>query len=254
MVKTQMEIIEKSYRWSGYLEKRKETKAIVLHHAAAKTCSPEDIHRIHLMNGWAGIGYHFYVAKDGSVFRGRPLWSKGAHVSGNNSSTVGICFEGNFEKEDMQPKQQAAGGKIVGYLKSIYPQAQVKMHKDYNKTACPGKNFPFKNIASADVPITETSEIVDSLFKRGIMTNVELWMEKCVYDSNAYYLAQKICNKTKNVSQRKTPLESVNDIVWELSERKIITDKELWLRLFKEDTDLYWLGFKAANRTANKEG
>jgi hypothetical protein len=34
----------------------------------------------------------------------------------------------------------------------------------------------------------------------------------------------------------------------------IITDKNLWLNLFKEDEDLYWLGFKAANKTANREG
>lgn len=249
-----MEIIERNYRWSGYLQKREKTKTIVLHHAAASICSPDDIHRIHLLNGWAGIGYHFFVRKDGSVTRGRPLWSIGAHVSGNNSLSVGICFEGNFEKENMSQKQLEGGKNLLSYLKGIYPGIDIKLHRELNATACPGKNFPFKEMLCVKAEICETSEIVKELSKRNIMTNPELWRDKCVSDSNSYHLARKICNMTVNCDKRKAELKSVNDIVWELSHRGIITDKNLWLRLFKEDEDLYWLGFKAANKTANREG
>lgn len=42
-------------------------------------------------------------------------------------------------------------------------------------------------------------------------------------------------------------LESVNDIVWELANRGIIGNKELWLKKLAEDTDAYWLARKAAN-------
>jgi len=248
-----MEIIEKKYRWSGYLEKRGETESIVLHHAAASICSPDDIHRIHLLNGWAGIGYHFFVRKDGSVTRGRPLWSVGAHVSGNNSSSVGICFEGNFEKESMQQNQLDAGKKLLGYLKGIYPKIHIKLHRELNATACPGKNFPFDEMIYVKAEICETSEIVKELSKRNIMTNTELWNEKCVSDSNSYHLARKICNMTQDCDERKEKLKSVNDIVWELWHRGIITDKNLWLNIFRDDKDLYWLGFKAANKTANME-
>lgn len=249
-----MEIIEKNYKWSGYLEKRSKTNVIVLHHAAAQNCSPDDIHRIHLLNGWAGIGYHFFVRKDGSVTRGRPLWSVGAHVSGKNSLSIGICFEGNFEKEDMPQKQLEAGKKLLRFLKGIYPETDIKLHKDLNATACPGKNFPFEEMICVKSEICETSEIVKELSKRSIMTNTELWLNKCVSDSNSYHLARKICNMTANCEKRKSELKSVNDIVWELCHRGIITDKNLWLHLFKEDEDLYWLGFKAANKTVNTEG
>lgn len=249
-----MEIIERNYRWSGYLQKREETKLIVLHHAAATNCSPDDIHRIHLLNGWAGIGYHFFVRKDGSVTRGRPLWSIGAHVSGNNLASVGICFEGNFEKENMPPKQIEGGKKLLSYLKGIYPVTDIKLHRELNATACPGKNFPFEEMLCVKAELCETSEIVNELSKRNIMTNPELWREKCVSDSNSYHLARKICNMTVNCDKRKAELKSVNDIVWELCHRGIITDKNLWLNLFKDDEDLYWLGFKAANKTANREG
>lgn len=42
-------------------------------------------------------------------------------------------------------------------------------------------------------------------------------------------------------------LESVNDIVWELAHRGIITNKELWLSKLETDTDAYWLARKCAN-------
>lgn len=42
-------------------------------------------------------------------------------------------------------------------------------------------------------------------------------------------------------------LTTVNDIVWELSHRGIITNKELWLSKLEADTDAYWLARKCAN-------
>lgn len=39
-------------------------------------------------------------------------------------------------------------------------------------------------------------------------------------------------------------LTSVNDIVWELANRGIITDKKLWLDKLQNDTNAYWLARK----------
>lgn len=50
-------------------------------------------------NGWAGIGYHFVIRKDGTIERGRPLSVVGAHAQGDNLHTIGICMARNFEKE-----------------------------------------------------------------------------------------------------------------------------------------------------------
>lgn len=47
---------------------------------------------------------------------------------------------------------------------------------------------------------------------------------------------------------KRTPeLVSVNDIVWELAERKIITDKNLWLEKLTADANAYWLARKCVN-------
>lgn len=42
-------------------------------------------------------------------------------------------------------------------------------------------------------------------------------------------------------------LTTVNDIVWELAERGIITNKTLWLKKLEEDTNSYWLARKTVN-------
>ena len=49
----------------GSMSRRSATKRIILHHAEASNCTVQDIHRWHLNNGWSGIGYHFFVRKDG---------------------------------------------------------------------------------------------------------------------------------------------------------------------------------------------
>jgi len=244
-----VKIIKKSYAWNGTLSPRSETGHIILHHAAAIKCSADDIHRIHISNGWTGIGYHFYIRKDGSVYEGRPIAAKGAHTEGFNSKSIGICFEGNFEKEKMPIEQMNAGRELVLYLKRLYPFATVGKHSDFNSTVCPGKNFPFDEVSSGITLFKNVADIVEELEKRGIMTNIPLWKSKCSTDANAYNLAEKICNKTKMSEKRKPSLESINDVVWELWHRGIIEERNLWLSLMEKDKDLYWLGFKAANYT-----
>ena len=54
-------------------------------------------------------------------------------------------------------------------------------------------------------------------------------------------------NKFKEALCSKSELETINDIVWELSHRGIISNKELWIKKLSEDTNVYWLARKAAN-------
>lgn len=137
--------------------KRTSTTAIVLHHAEANGCTVQDIHRWHLGNGWAGIGYHFYVRKDGSVYQGRPIDWIGAHAgasSGYNKKSVGICFEGKYDSTDksMPAAQLKAGQELVSYVKSKYPTIkEIKKHSECTATSCPGKYFPFAEIAKGSI-------------------------------------------------------------------------------------------------------
>lgn len=130
------------------LTRRSVTRRIILHHAAAVTCTAQQIHQWHLANGWAGIGYHFFVRKDGRIYRGRPEDTVGAHAGNNNYDSIGICFEGSFDREQMNEVQRTAGAELVAYLKQKYGITTVQRHSDVNATGCPGGNFPFEAIAN----------------------------------------------------------------------------------------------------------
>lgn len=109
-----------------------------------------EIDRWHKANGWSGIGYHFFVDRDGTVADGRPLERIGAHVQGHNTGTIGIClagghgsaksdqFSANFTQE-----QDKALRKLVTDLRKQYPSIKiVSGHNQYASKACPGFYVP----------------------------------------------------------------------------------------------------------------
>ena len=150
-----MKINDVTYKWNGALSKRRSTTRIILHHAAASKCTAQQIHSWHLANGWVGIGYHFFVRKDGSIYRGRPEDTVGAHARNNNYDSIGVCFEGNFMTETMGDAQRKAGQELVAYLEDKYGITKVQKHSDVNATGCPGTHFPFKEVSegvAADKP------------------------------------------------------------------------------------------------------
>lgn len=144
-----MNIIETNLQFKD-MSTRKATQRIILHHADAKNCSAEDIHRWHLNNGWSGAGYHFLVRKDGKVYRLRPEDKVGAHAYGANYNSLGICFEGDYMEEDMPETQKEAGKELVAYLKNKYNITTVQRHRDVCATSCPGDKFPFNEIANSE--------------------------------------------------------------------------------------------------------
>lgn len=167
-----MDIAKHNWQWAHGLAARVGTVAIVIHHAAAKTASPEDVHRWHLHNGWAGIGYHLYIRKDGSVHEGRPLWASGAHTLNYNATTLGICCEGDYDEETVMPAAQLkALREVLAYLKGMYPGAEIKCHRDYNSTACPGKWFPigealnYKTVPDSGTEQKEEDDMAEPVYK-----------------------------------------------------------------------------------------
>ncbi len=63
------------------LAHRPVTNMIIIHHigGTSREVSAAEVHQWHLQNGWAGIGYHFLVHKDGPSEAGRPIDTEGAH-------------------------------------------------------------------------------------------------------------------------------------------------------------------------------
>lgn len=141
-----MKIQEESYDWAWQPERRKQTRDLILHHCGGSGLTAQAIHRLHRNNGWAGIGYHYYIRKDGTVVRGRPEDRVGTHTAYHNADSIGVCFEGNFETDTMGTAQFRAGADLLRDLRARYPSAALHCHRDYNATACPGTNFPFDQL------------------------------------------------------------------------------------------------------------
>ncbi len=172
-----MKIIDVSLKWAKGLSVRKRTDAIVLHHAAGNG-GIYDIHNMHIkQNGWIGIGYHFYVRKDGSIYRGRPIEKMGAHAEGFNDSTIGVCFEGNFEKERMSDYQKEAGRFLIAHIRESYGKMlPIKRHSDLSATACPGKHFPFDDIGNVSEDDTVTKMFDDGIISLANVPNWEVFL------------------------------------------------------------------------------
>ena len=185
-----MNIKEESYHWNGKPGTRSTTTALILHHAAAVTCTAQDVHRWHLANGWCGIGYHFLVRKDGSVYRGRPENWIGAHAKNSNSFSIGICFEGNYESETAMPAAQLkAGQELIAYLKGKYGSLRLLKHKDVNATSCPGRFFPWnemtgeeKTTTSTEIPESNPYAVPTSNLQRGSKGDGVRWVQWMLID------------------------------------------------------------------------
>ena len=126
---------------------RTETDLIVIHHVGEtnRDVSAAEIHQWHLANGWAGIGYHYVIRKDGTIERGRPRETIGAHAQGFNYRSIGINIVGDFENFKPTQEQIESTSQLAAELSIIYdltPTAQsVVGHKDLMSTDCPGKNL-----------------------------------------------------------------------------------------------------------------
>lgn len=132
-------------------EVRPSTEMIVIHHAGFpdgdKDSSAEEIHKFHQeVNGWAGIGYHYVIRKDGRIEQGRRPQMVGAHSYHHNKNSVGICVAGNFEVAKIKSAQMDSLKLLTAWLCQRYKLNPMKDgvivgHRDLNDTSCPGKNL-----------------------------------------------------------------------------------------------------------------
>ena len=91
--------------------------------------------------GWACIGYHFVIARDGTVYEARPLKYQGAHATGdNNIGNIGICLLGNFDNRPIPSAQRKALEDAITRLRKQYHIANKDLygHRDFKITDCPG--------------------------------------------------------------------------------------------------------------------
>lgn len=142
----------------------KNPTKIVIHHPAARW-TVQRTHEYHISIEYNGIGYNYYVQQNGEAFYGRSTANQeyqGAHALGRNHDTIGVCAEGNFEIEYMQPIQYNKLLEVVVFLckKHNLTEKDVVGHKELpgQNTACPGKNFDLNKFrADVKAKLNQTS-------------------------------------------------------------------------------------------------
>lgn len=73
------------------------------------------------------IGYHYVVDILGQLHSGRAEAEVGAHVTGSNARSLGVCMVGTSRFNGQQWRTLAV---LVAALKQRYPRATVKGHRD----------------------------------------------------------------------------------------------------------------------------
>jgi N-acetyl-anhydromuramyl-L-alanine amidase AmpD len=95
---------------------------------------------------WPGIGYHFYITSDGTIYQTNRLetvcYFAGSNVQ-YNPLGVCICFAGNFTAEVPTPAQLISGGKLLAFLMQELhlPMENIRGHKEFVVTQSPGNQW-----------------------------------------------------------------------------------------------------------------
>lgn len=130
---------------------------IIVHCSATpegKDYTLDTIRQWHRQRGFSDIGYHYVIHPDGTVEEGRDVNIAGAHCSGHNSKSIGICYIGgmtadNKKAKDTRTEEQRTNLKaLLMAMRKLYPTAKIHGHRDFAAKACPSFDATeeYKNI------------------------------------------------------------------------------------------------------------
>jgi N-acetylmuramoyl-L-alanine amidase len=97
--------------------------------------------------GWADVGYHFFIKKDGTIQKGRPIESQPAAQKNNNYMTIAICLSG---EEHFTHSQKRALSRLCEEINSAHKDMTFHGHCEVDKgKTCP--NFNYKKTLGLDL-------------------------------------------------------------------------------------------------------
>lgn len=137
---------DKTWTKLGIPANKRTINEIIVHCSATaegKDFTTAQIKQWHLARGFSDIGYHWVIYRDGSVHPGRDESKIGAHCTGHNSYSIGVCYIGGCATDGITPKdtrtdaQKTALVKLLKELKLRHPKATIHGHREYANKACP---------------------------------------------------------------------------------------------------------------------
>lgn len=118
---------------------------IIIHCSATppdRDIGAEEIRRWHLGRGWADIGYHYVIRRDGTLESGRDEDRIGAHTKGYNHGSLGVCLVGGVTTSgdplyNFTEAQMVCLKALVIRLVDRHPGATVHGHNEFSAKSCP---------------------------------------------------------------------------------------------------------------------
>ncbi len=132
--------------WNKLVPNSRTINEIIVHCSATaegKDFTVSDIKKWHLARGFSDIGYHYVIYRDGSINKGRDESKIGAHCTGHNSHSIGVCYIGGCAKDGKTPKDTRTDAQkksllvLLRELKTKYPKATIHGHREFANKACP---------------------------------------------------------------------------------------------------------------------
>lgn len=133
-----MKIIQSNINFNGNKAGGNNPKEIIVHHSEHSTANVYDIDRWHKDKGWCGIGYQYFIDKQGNIYTGRPEDWTGAHCIDHNTKSIGICLQGRLQTEKVTDAQYKALLWLIQDIRNRRGNMPVYGHKELNSTDCPG--------------------------------------------------------------------------------------------------------------------
>ena len=111
---------------------------IVIHCSATKeneTLTEIELEKSHRQRGLNGIGYHYYIRRDGNIKSTRSVRKPGAHAQGHNLDSIAICYEGGLNRRGLPKDTRTQWQKhsMIVLLKTLlidYPDCHICGHRD----------------------------------------------------------------------------------------------------------------------------
>ncbi len=146
-----------------YQNRTEPIRKIVIHHTdTPKNFTVEQIARYHVYgtspykDPWPGIGYHYVIAPDGTIYWTQRHETRSYHVGAANNYCLGVSLIGRFLIKDYDgttqppedqlptPAQMDAAARLVAWLMTAVNVPDIENvvgHKEVGQTMCPGDQW-----------------------------------------------------------------------------------------------------------------
>lgn len=170
---------------------------------------------------WIDIPYHFMIDLKGNIYEARPINYPGdTNTDYDVRGHALICVVGNYEVQKLSDASLKSLVKLTAFLKQKYriEVKDIKTHKDYTETLCPGKDLYkyFEDgsfLRMVESELNKDKVVTSSKVKSGI---------EVLRDRNFDLLKGKRVGLVTNPTGVDSKLKSTVDILFETSEVNLV--------------------------------